>query len=259
MPKSEDHKHLLKGMMSYVTNISWGTFNAGKFDIFDNGTAFLLNLGCQTFVVTAAHVYEGFLYAKAKTKNFKCVLGDVEVDLEERLICSLGSKVLDIATFKITDSELKKLSSLNKYPTYGAKSWPIEKVCESAGVIFAGFPGAERESLGDQEYVFGLYTGLSPVTTSNERSFTCQFNRENWIDTFGNGLPVKGYKMGGISGGPAFLYKVSECGVISLDLAGVIYEAASAYGEDLLTMYHSCFIHADGSLVNPEIIPRKVQ
>ncbi len=93
---------------------------------------------------------------------------------------------------------------------------------------------------------------------SNERNFTCQFNRENWIDTFGKGLPIKGYKMGGISGGPAFLYKISESGLLSLDLAGVIYEATSAFGDDLLIMSHSSFICSDGNLINPEVLPRKV-
>jgi hypothetical protein len=128
-------------MMRYVTNISWGVFDRRKFDILDNGTAFLLNLDHQTFVVTAAHVYEGFLKAKAETKNFKCVLGDLEIDLEEKLICCLGSKVLDIATFKITDSEIKILSGLKKYSTYGAKVWPIERILEGDTVVFAGFPG----------------------------------------------------------------------------------------------------------------------
>lgn len=225
MVKSAHHKHLLEEMMNYVTNISWGTFSAGVFKIFDNGMAFLLNLGHETFLVTAAHVYEGFLAAKAKTENFKCVLGDIEIYLEEKLICSLGSNVLDIATFKITDSELSKLKDLKKYPTYGAKSRPIERALEGNGIVFAGFPGEERESLAAQEYVFGLYTAMSPVTTSNEGNFTCHLKRENWIDTIGKGLPIKGYRTGGISGAPAFLYRVSDGGLITLDLAGVIYEA----------------------------------
>ena len=62
--------------------------------------------------------------------------------------------------------------------------------------------------------------------------------------------------MGGISGGPAFLLNISENGLISLDLAGVIYEATSAFGDELLIIHHSCFILPDGSLKNPEIVAR---
>ncbi len=256
---NKQNKFLIEEMMRYVTNISWGAFKEGKFEILDNGTAFLLNLRQDTFLVTAAHVYEGFLKAKSEIENFRCVVADMEFDLEERLVGYLGSKVLDIATFKVNESEIEKLESLKKYVSYGAKDWPIEIAHEGQGIIFGGFPGAERESLGDQEYVFGLYAAISPIESSNHRTFTCHFKRENWIDTLGNGLPIKGYKLGGISGGPAFLFRISESQLISLDLAGVIYEAGVVYGEDLLTMYHSCFILPDGSLKNPKIVIPKIK
>lgn len=244
--RGEFGKALLENMMNYVTTIAWGSFIARKFEIQANGSAFILDLGEGPFLVTAAHVYEGYLEAKSRTAGFKSVLGELEFNFEDRLICSLGSSILDIATFKINESEI---ASLKKHVSYGAGEWPIKRVSEGQGVIFAGFPGLERRALALQEYVFGLYVALSPVSSSSDRSFGCVFSRQNWIDTLELGFPPVGYDMGGMSGGPVFLYKDSE-GIVSWDLVGVIYNATNQFGEILL-MHHSCFIGSNGKLDPP--------
>ncbi len=236
---------LLREMMHYVIPISWGTCVNGEITIKSNASAFILNLGEQSFLVTAAHVYEGYLAAKA-CQNFVSYLGSMEFNFEDRLIHSLGSSLLDIATFQITDQEI---NTLNKHVTYLNFGSEITRAKENQGVIFAGFPGKERGLIRDTEYGYGLYVGLSPISSSSDRHFGCVFSRENWLDTFGNGLPPLGYNMGGMSGGPAFLFQICN-GVLSWPLVGVISCASIELGEILLVQ-HICYIGRDGRLVCP--------
>lgn len=287
---SELHKYILENTINYVTNISWGLEipavrerdyfgvlylrkNVNKkndFKICNNGTAFLLNLGEETFLVTAAHVYEAYLRMKSKVNllnrlrlkqkkeeiKFRCIVGETQIDLEDRLICSLGSKILDISTFKVTNFEIEELKKLKKI-IHTPLEFPTERVTKDAGVLFGGFPGEERKWVDTQEYQFGLYTAFTPVTTSNDRDFTCQLDRTFWIDTLGKGLPATGYDMGGVSGGPAFLIKTTNGGILTISLVGVIYNATTSFGADLLKIQHSSFILSNGMLTNPNIIYRE--
>ncbi len=241
--KGEFGKVLLKNMLNYVTSVAWGEFSGGEFKIENNGTAFFLNLGKDTFVVTAAHVYEGYLEAKTKNPKLRCVLGSLEFDLEARCIGFLGSKILDIATFQIEPNEIQQSE---KHVCYGVSN----KIEAGSGVLIGGFPGLEREKIQAQEYSFGLYTALTPVSSSSNRHFGCVLERSGWIDTLGNGLPDAGYNLGGMSGGPAFLFQESVGSIISWDLAGVIYSSSTEIGE-VVFCHHSEFIEIDGSLRSP--------
>jgi len=171
------------------------------------------------------------------------VLGSLEFDPQARCKGFLGSKNLDIATFHIEPNELQQSE---KHVCYGAS----RKVEMGSGVLIGGFPGLEREKIDPQEYSFGLYTALTPVSSSSNRHFGCVLERSAWIDTLGHGLPDVGYNLGGMSGGPAFLFQESASSIISWDLAGVIYSSSTEIGEVVLC-HHSEFIGKDGSLLNP--------
>ena len=240
-------KYLLEGMMSYVTSITWGRFNDGIYEVFSSGTAFILNLGQGPFLVTAAHVYEGYLEAKEREIFFRSTLGDLEFDFEKNLRCTLGSKALDIAIFSISDLQIRQLGKQVAYANTDHISQPVN---EFDGVILCGFPGIERAQLGNQEYEFGLYVALTPVSSSSHRHFGCVFNRGSWIDTIGKGLPAAGYDLGGMSGGPAFRFKESPAGIVSWEFSGVIYDATNSLGEIIL-IHHANFIMPDGKLNSP--------
>jgi hypothetical protein len=244
-------EQLLKGMLGYVTTISWGLEDqlASKYNLLSHGTAFLANFGEKTFLVTAAHVLEGFRQAKSDNPQVKSYVGEVEYDLEARLISCLGSSTLDIATFDINLSEICKLG---KAITFGAKNWPPEEVEVGQGIIFAGFPGQERIDKGGSEYEFGLYVALTPVDSVSERHFGCKFNRNSWIDSFGKGFPKEGYDLGGVSGGPAFVLNKSDAGLFSWDLVGVVY-TAMRFDAEILLVHHAKFISADGLIQQPFI------
>lgn len=240
-------KTLLENMMNYVTTISWGEIKDGEYHLRCNGSGFLLNLGERNILVTAAHVYEGYQRDKIHNSNLKIAVGDLPFDLEERLIDCLGSKILDIATFRIYDEEIRKLG---KHICYGAASWPPNAVLESQSIFFGGYPGVERLKVGPQAYDYGLYVALTPVSSSSERHFACSFERDNWLDTFGKGLPPPDFEMGGMSGGPAFLFKESDGKVITWDLVGIVYNATNSMGEIVL-FHHAKYIRPDGFLTAP--------
>ena len=241
-------KFLLEGMMSYVTSVTWGCFKDGVYEVFSSGTAFILNLGEGPFLVTAAHVYEGYLEAKNQNIFFKSTLGDLEFDFEKNLRCTLGSGVLDIATFNISNAEIERLGKQTAYSNFDEMEGVIE---EFDGVILCGFPGNERLHTGKQEYEFGLYVALTPVSSSSHRHFGCVFNRGSWVDTIGKGLAAEGYNLGGMSGGPAFRLRESSVGIVSWEFSGVIYDATNSLGEIVL-IHHGHFIFPSGQL-NPPI------
>jgi hypothetical protein len=58
-------KELHKSVCAYCLPIFWqGRGTNGGYVIRNNGTAFILNCGAESFVVTAAHVYEGYMEAR---------------------------------------------------------------------------------------------------------------------------------------------------------------------------------------------------
>ncbi|MCA8287570.1 hypothetical protein [Burkholderia vietnamiensis] len=245
--KGDFGKELLHNARNYAIPLAWGIEESGEWTILSNGTAFILDCGQGPFLVTAAHVYEGYLEAREEHAALRCQLGMLEFRLEQRLICTLGQTVLDIATFKIEPDEI---AALNKQICHGPADWPPRNAAEGNAVFFGGFPGVERRQIAEDTINQGFYVALTPVSSSSERQFGCAFERENWIDTLGHGIPAEDYDLGGVSGGPMLLLNESESGIFSWHIIGVVYNATNALGEIVLA-HHVSSIKADGSLIAP--------
>lgn len=99
-------KRLLRAACDYCIPIFWSTPKSGVWRVDNNGTAFLLDCGKGPFVVTAAHVYESYLTRRSQCVNICPQLSDIVFRMEERQIGYIGSKNLDIATFKISCEEI---------------------------------------------------------------------------------------------------------------------------------------------------------
>ena len=240
-------KQLFKTAMDYVSPLFWGVPEKNEKSIFHNGSAFALNCGSGPFIVTAAHVYEGYLQDKVEHDDMVCQLGNLSFNLEDRLIDCHDSKILDIATFEISEDELK---ALNKNVLTGSNNnWPPRRAIVDEGVFFAGFPGIERIETDIQECNFGLYASLTPVSSVSERHVGCAFEREEMIDVLGYGIPKEGYDIGGISGCPMLVLEESDSGVFSWFLGGVIYNASTELGE-IIFAHHADYIMPDGKLNN---------
>jgi hypothetical protein len=238
---------LLENALNYATPLAWAAEEGDAWQILANGTAFILDCGQGPFLITAAHVYEKYLEHLENYPTLHCQLGEMEFHPEERLICTLGSGVLDIATFRIESDEI---ASLAKQICVGPAEWPPRNAIEHDGVFFGGFPGGERRLQAKNAFNFGFYVALTPVSSSSQRHFGCAFERENWIDTLGNGIPAEDYDLGGISGCPMFVLNESENGIFSWHIIGIVYNATNALGEIVLA-HHASLIMPDGSLFAP--------
>ena len=241
----EVQKEFLKIAASYSLPLFW----TNEKNVLNNGTAFVLNTGEKTFVVTAAHVYEYYIKAKYTGDASNCQLSNIEFELEERRISDNRSESMDIATFSISEKETK---SLDKCVLQGnQKSWPPTRPSTEEAIVIAGFPGIERIEDKEKECNFGLHCFNTPVSSVSERHFGCSFERQHWIDVFDNGLPEELYNLGGISGSPALALNMSEAGVVSWRLAGVVYEAkASKVLGEILLIHHADYINTDGTVEN---------
>lgn len=239
----EAQREFLKIAASYSAPIFW----TDSSKVLSNGTAFVLDTGQNTFVVTATHVYENYIKAKENGETNNCQLSNIEFDLEERRISDNNSESMDIATFSISEKEIK---TLDKCVLHGSqKSWPPARPNENEAVVVAGYPGIERIEEKEQECNFGLHCFNTPVSSVSERHFGCSFERQYWIDLFGNGLPENLYNLGGISGAPVLALVKSEGGVVSWRLAGVVYEAkASKVLGEILFIHHAEYINSDGTV-----------
>jgi hypothetical protein len=165
--------------------------------------------------------------------------------MEERQIGYVGSKVVDIATFRISS---KEMNLLGRPVLQGNQAvWPPPSAREGEGALFAGFPGLQRIDKSEAESSFGFYASLTPISSVSERHFGCAFDRSKWVDAFGKGFPDDGYDLGGISGAPVLVVDESEAGILSWRLVGVAYNATNSLGEIMLA-YHAKFINEDGTL-----------
>jgi len=240
---------LLKTAASYSIPLFWGVKNNGQSVVANNGTAFILNTGKRTFVVTAAHVYEAYIKSINSGEGEKSQLANIEFDLSERLISCIGSSIIDIATFEITPQEI---STLGKSVLFGSNSvWPPSKCFEGQAIVIAGFPGLERMQIVNKSYSFGAHCFNTPASSVSERHFGCSLDRKHWIDLFGKGFPEKNFDLGGISGAPALALEESTQGIISWRLAGIVYEAnASELMGEIVFSYHTKFIGELGAILS---------
>jgi hypothetical protein len=231
---------------SYITFFRWTTPSIFGPQI-RNGSAFFLDIGGRLLLVTAAHVYEGYLAAKRKARRILCHVGNVEFDPERRLV-GLGQNV-DIATFDFGYAELRNVAK-QALAVADPTSWPPPHPFPGQAAFLAGFPGASRLWLTSRSVSFGLYTASPRINSASDRQITCPFDRQYWIDPTGHGLPPRGFDLGGISGGP-LLMPMDTDGIWDFYLGGVISEAHTSRDYETVVSVPAHFIALDGT-IRPE-------
>ncbi len=195
-----------------------------------NATLFVVDAGMGPFAVTANHVYEGYVEAKAKHPGTRCRVlakpdgrrrAPLAFDPEARLIARLHNP--DIATFGITIREVSRLGIAV------VTNWPPLVPERGQVVAFAGFPGRARRRIGRRDLHFEVTPGLALATSVNDRHISCQSGQDHRQNADGFRLPPRHYDTGGMSGGP--LFTVGEVGApSSWRLGGVISQGSPALG-----------------------------
>lgn len=210
----------------------------------NNGSCFFLDFSGRLFLVTAAHVYDGYLVYKQKSgkANILCQVGNIPFDPEARI--RGYNRGLDIATFDFCYDDLTKMG---KHAILGSP-WPPPQPLEELAVFFGGFPGVGRLWLRSNAVSFGLYMAHTPITTVTDRQITCRFDREAFLAVEGRRIPPPGVDLGGMSGGPFLLPLGTEEGEWHLCLGGVISEARSSPDFETVVAVRAHFINSDGTI-----------
>lgn len=231
-----------------VSPISWVTVPHHGVPYVHNGSIFFLDCGAGPFAVTAGHVYTEYLQDLAIARRIQCQIGDLDFDPVARLIEQRVHP--DIATFTITAGEIRTTGK--EVLIHDPTEWPPAPVHTGEAVIVGGFPAVERiERLRQNgmpiEINFGHYYCSTPLTTVLIDQLTCRFERKYWVDSFGQGLPIAGLDLGGISGAP-MLRPVHACGKWRMVLAGIVTEAMCDPQWEEVKAAPAAFLLADGRI-----------
>lgn len=103
----------------------------------DNGTVTFFSPGLTPIAVTNHHVYEKFKKRMDEGRG-RTVINDLPFDLRERLIDCDES--LDLATFRITNEELRRLGKSAAW-----QATPYRMPQPGAGVFISGYPGKWKD------------------------------------------------------------------------------------------------------------------
>ena len=237
----------------YSAPLSWVYAEDGRPVVPSNGSAFLLDCGRGPFLVTAAHVLQGFRADKDSHPDAKAVVGETIIPLESRVIAT--DRAHDVATFSVTPSEIAELRRYGKVPLTGSqREWPPRPPCIDHGVFFVGFSGDQRHLLpyrggGEVRIEFGAYTALAAASSVSDTGLALLFEHEQTFDSGLRPLMPTRDNMGGCSGAPILTFG-EERGVFSWRLGGVVNQAA----DGLVKAARADCINLDGTL-NPHPDP----
>jgi hypothetical protein len=102
-----------------------------------NGSCFFIVFLDRLFLVTAAHVYDGYMADKEKSgkTNIVCHIENIIFDPETRL--RGYNRDLDIATFEFSYDDLIKMGK----QAIPGSPWPPPEPIPELAIWFGGFPG----------------------------------------------------------------------------------------------------------------------
>ena len=239
---------------SFTAPLYWIIREAdGKYRV-RNGSAFFLDAGAGPFGVTANHVIDGWRQDRAHGNVVALQLGlDLQLDLEGEHAIIAAHQGLDVATFRITANEIKRIGK--QILTGYQKSWPPSPPEQGRGIYYSGFPATETIWLSPRAISFGAAPGGGVASSVSETDISMLIEQQSLIAVMGGGSPPENYNFGGMSGGPV-LTVVETSAICSWVLAGVIYEGPNASpdeaqaiaGLEIIRARRAHFILSDGQL-----------
>lgn len=232
---------------NYATPICWIAAVQGRPVILANGSAFMLDCGDGPFVVTARHVYQGYLRDRQTHPDAVCLLGETKFEPEAALIAE--DKAYDVATFKIAIDQVAELKRYGKVALTGSQtSWPPAPPQMGRGVFFVGFPGDGRTLKpycggGNVEVDWLGYTALAVADGVSDANITLIFDHDRNVDIGLRPSAPPQSALGGCSGAPLLIF-IERSRVFSWVLGGIIYEA----GDTILKAARADCLNPDGTI-----------
>jgi hypothetical protein len=209
-----------------------------------NGTVTLICLPERKVAVTCQHVIEEYRNSLAQNKNVVTQIGDTVIDPLSQLVDE--NHAVDLAVIELTDKQVEGITNEGEIGSrlVDGRTWPPTHVAASEVVMLAGFPGKYRRDVAYDEIVFGAFCAAGiRVHSAKEDYFTCQFEREYWVRSFGADAGANHLEpiLGGMSGGPAFVDRG-----LRWEFGGFIYEHSADF--DILYLRPANLINSDGTI-----------
>lgn len=209
-----------------------------------NGTVTLIALPQRKVAVTCWHVIDGYRDFLSRFKHVITQIGDTLIDPLAQLIDQ--SQALDLAVIALTDKQIEEITAGGEIGSrlVDGRTWPPKQVTAGEVVMLSGFPGKYRQVLAINEIEFRAFCAAGiRVHSAQEDYFTCQFEREYWVKSFGvkDGTEHLEPLLGGMSGGPAFVDRG-----LSWELGGFIYQHSPDF--DILRLRPANLINPDGTI-----------
>ena len=212
-----------------------------------NATVTLIDLGTGPLGLTCAHVLAGYREMRQQFDNAVFQVGNVDLDPLQQLVTE--DTDLDLAIFRFSKQQISALTSESGIGScvFCPVSWPSAPVKVGDFVAFGGFPGSLRELLSFDELAFPSWSsGASRVKAVTDDRFSCVFEREYWVSSFGQQHHMKLRDLGGMSGGPAFIKRD-----LYWDFAGLIYEFSKEF--DIMFFRPASLFASDGTIQGPTV------
>lgn len=209
-----------------------------------NGTVTLIRLPRRNVAVTCWHVIDGFREYLQLYKRVIAQIGNTIIDPLAQLVDQ--SESTDLAVLELTDKQVAEITAGGQIGSrlVDGRVWPPKQVATGEVVMLSGFPGKYRQTLALDEIVFHPFCAAGiRVHHAREDYFSCQFEREYWVKSFGAKESSAHLEpmLGGMSGGPAFVDRG-----LSWELGGFIYQHSPDF--DILRLRPATLINSDGSL-----------
>lgn len=190
--------------------------------ILQSGTATLLRLHSRPVAVTAQHVVEKFRELRGRRLAGLLQVGRTAIDLDRDLLSE--DATIDLATIDLSSTDHPAIAAADGY-FHEPPVWPPKSVSERDVLFFAGFPGSWRkEAPGRNAELAAFCNGAARVTEVHERGLFTELDLEHRVVKTMHGRKIEDLNLGGMSGGPVFVWRLSEAGVSSWEMAGVIIE-----------------------------------
>jgi hypothetical protein len=189
----------------------------------NNGTVSLISLRRDYFAITCCHVLKAYRKRLAEDPRTLFAIGNCYLDPLSSLVAE--EPALDVAVLRLTHAQAEsvKRSSIDGIGEafFEMNAWPPIPVQVDDYVAFGGFPGDLRRLTSFRDLDFGTYSsGAARVTDVHADYCACKFEREYWITHFHEAEPES---LGGLSGGPVFALRFSPAGIMTYELAGIIF------------------------------------
>ena len=228
--------------MRFVTTVSLGDAS-GTVDPMptNNGTMTLLQLPNRRVGVTCYHVIEAYREQRLMSPSREFKAGDHALDPVDRLVSE--DPILDLAVLDLDDVDPERLSAGSReLEFFEPAEWPLGTAEAGEPIALGGYPSFYRALSSDPDRDLGVFTlGTTCVIDVGIENIVCGLGWEYWIEGSGPRRMNAHADLGGLSGGPGFVWRGSE-----FHFVGVIF--AVAQSRDYLRLRPARFIRRDATL-----------